>query len=89
MYGTHFRFNYGIEHSATKRYITNSLHLFSKKTGKMDPAKLRNFRVGRAFRAMGIATIVSTAVTGVVVYMYNKKEIATARKFYHWNGMFY
>ncbi|CAH8640736.1 unnamed protein product [Schistosoma intercalatum] len=26
MYGTHFRFNYGIEHSATKRYITNSLH---------------------------------------------------------------
>ncbi|RTG89972.1 uncharacterized protein DC041_0008565 [Schistosoma bovis] len=48
----------------------------------MDPAKLRNFRVGRAFRAMGIATIVSTAVTGVVVYMYNKKEIATARKFY-------
>lgn len=55
---------------------------------KMDPAKLRNFRVGRAFRAMGIATIVSTAVTGVVVYMYNKKEIATARKFYQYFSSF-
>lgn len=49
----------------------------------MDPAKLRNFRVGRALRAMGIATVVSTVVTGVVVYMYTKKEISTIRKFYH------
>ncbi|CAH8678757.1 unnamed protein product [Schistosoma rodhaini] len=49
----------------------------------MDPAKLRNFRVGRALRAMGIATVVSTVVTGVVVHMYTKKEISTIRKFYH------
>nr|CAH8870864.1 unnamed protein product [Trichobilharzia regenti] len=48
----------------------------------MDPAKMRNFRPANTFRAMGVATVISTAITGAYLYYYIKKEVAPIKNFY-------
>ncbi|KAH8866769.1 Cytochrome c oxidase subunit VIc [Schistosoma japonicum] len=49
----------------------------------MNPAKLRNFRVGVAIKAMTVATVVSTAISSAIMYVYIKREVAPIKNFYN------